>query len=120
MSNLRESFKNAIRGLKLAFREEKNIKIHFAISSLILLLAIVLDIKKIEFIFVLVAIMAVIATEMLNTAIEKLLDMISPDYNSGVGKIKDIAAGSVFVCALIAAVIGLIIFTPYIYKILGR
>jgi len=118
MFNLRESFKNAIRGLKLALREEKNIQFHFAISILVLLLAIFLEVSKVELVLILIAIMAVIATEMINTALEELLDMISPDYNDKVGKIKDIAAGSVLVCALISAVIGLMIFMPYIYKIL--
>lgn len=120
MSNLIKSFKNAIKGLWLAYREERNLKIHFIVSILVLLTAIFLNVTKIELVLILIVIMVVIVMEMLNTAIERLSDLISPDYNNNVGQIKDIAAGSVLVCAVIASVVGLIIFIPYIYERLGR
>lgn len=120
MSNIIRSFKNAIRGLFIAYKEERNLKIHFMISILVLLFAIFFNISNLELTLLLLVIMVVIAMEMLNTALERILDIISPKYNNNVGKIKDVAAGSVLVCAFIAAIIGILIFTPYVYERLGR
>jgi diacylglycerol kinase (ATP) len=55
----------------------------------------------------------VIAAELFNTAIEKLVDLVSPERHPVAGQVKDIAAGAVLICAVAAAIIGLIIFIPY-------
>jgi diacylglycerol kinase (ATP) len=55
----------------------------------------------------------VLAAEGFNTAIERLVDLVSPDYHPIAGDVKDVAAGAVLICAIAAAIIGAIIFTPY-------
>ena len=75
-------------------------------------------ITKTEWLFVVVAIALVIITEMLNTAIEFLVDFVSPEYNELAGKVKDIAAGAVLFAALMAAVIGILVFGPYLLALI--
>ena len=58
----------------------------------------------------------VIAAELFNTAIEKLVDLVSPQQHPVAGQVKDIAAGAVLVCAATAAIIGLIVFIPYLTR----
>lgn len=57
----------------------------------------------------------VIAAELFNSAIEKLVDIVSPEWNPLAGKVKDIAAGAVLVCAIVAGITGLIVFLPHIF-----
>lgn len=74
---------------------------------------IVLGITRTEWIMVVMCIGTVIAAELFNTAIEKLVDLVSPERHPVAGQVKDIAAGAVLICAVAAAIIGLIIFIPY-------
>ena len=57
----------------------------------------------------------VLAAEGFNTAIERLVDLVSPDFHTVAGDVKDVAAGAVLICAIAAAIIGMIIFIPYFY-----
>ena len=57
----------------------------------------------------------VLAAEGFNTAIERLVDLVSPDFHPVAGDVKDVAAGAVLICAIAAAIIGMIIFIPYFY-----
>ncbi len=68
-----------------------------------------------EWVAIILCIGMVLATELINTAIERLVDLISPDRNPIAGQIKDIAAGAVLICAIAAAIVGLIIFIPYLF-----
>jgi len=120
MLGLNRSFKNAFRGIYIALKEERNLKIHLLITFLVLILAYYFNIEKLDFIIILTMIVIVISLELMNTAIERTMDLINPSSNEQVGKIKDIAAGSVLITALVAAVVGFIIFIPYIYESLSR
>jgi len=120
MLGLNRSFKNALRGICIALKEERNLKIHLLITFLVLILAYYFNIEKLDFIIILTMIVIVISLELMNTAIERTMDLINPSSNEQVGKIKDIAAGSVLITALVAAVVGFIIFIPYIYESLSR
>ena len=79
----------------------------------VIIAGIVLGITRTEWIMVVMCIGTVIAAELFNTAIEKLVDLVSPERHPVAGRVKDIAAGAVLVCAVAAAIIGLIIFIPY-------
>jgi diacylglycerol kinase (ATP) len=68
--------------------------------------------------FQLFAIGLVLSVEGMNTAIEKIADFIHPDYHQKIGFIKDIAAGAVFFAAVIAIIIGLLIYYPYVYNLI--
>ena len=79
----------------------------------VIIAGIVLGITRTEWIMVVMCIGTVIAAELFNTAIEKLVDLVSPERHPVAGQVKDIAAGAVLICAVAAAIIGLIIFIPY-------
>jgi diacylglycerol kinase (ATP) len=107
-----KSFGYAIRGIRYVFGTEANMKIHIAISILVIICGIVFAISLTEWIFCLLCIGMVVAAEMLNTAIENVVDLASPEQHPLAGKAKDIAAGAVLICAIISVVIGLLIFIP--------
>ena len=79
----------------------------------VIIAGIVLGITRTEWIMVVMCIGTVISAELFNTAIEKLVDLVSPERHPVAGRVKDIAAGAVLICAVAAAIIGLIIFIPY-------
>src|SRR5699024_12017447 len=72
-----------------------------------------LEITRTEWLVILLCFAMVLAAEAFNTAIERLVNLVSPDYHPVAGDVKDIAAGAVLICAIFAAIIGLIIFVPY-------
>ena len=111
-----QSFRCAIKGIMLMFREEQNAIIHLMIAIVAILAGIILNISVLEWGMIAFAIGFVLAAEAVNTAIERLVDMISPNYHEMARKIKDLAAGAVLLAALTAIIIGLIIFIP---KIVG-
>ena len=109
-----KSFVYAYEGLTWFFRREHNAWIHAFITLAVLLASLIFKISKLEFIAVLIAIALVLVAEMCNTAIEKIMDHLSPAQNPAVKAIKDIAAAAVLLAAIIAAIIGLLIFIPKI------
>ena len=74
-------------------------------------------ITKAEWLAVIICIGMVITAEPFNSAIERLVDMVSPQWQSIAGEVKDIAAGAVLVTAIAAAIVGLIVFVPYLLNI---
>ena len=113
-NKLINSFKYAIRGIKSALKSEQNMKVHFIIMELVILMAIILNIRTFEWLIILICFMSVISSELFNTAIEKCVDLASPKFNELAKLAKDIAAGAVLVTAFFSALIGLIIFLPKI------
>ncbi|MCO4291340.1 diacylglycerol kinase family protein [Solitalea sp. MAHUQ-68] len=111
---LLKSFKYAFNGLKVGFSTEINLKIHLAIAVCVLFGGFIYELNSIEWIVILLCIAQVIGLELINTAIEKLADRVSAETDPKIGLLKDIAAGGVLFSALIAVVIGLIIFLPKI------
>ena len=117
--NLRmKSFANAWRGTKIAIKLEVNLRIHLAIALLVVLAGAFLQISTTEWLVVWLCVGAVVVAELMNTAIEKLVDMVSPQYNQQAGLVKDVAAGAVLVCTMVAAVAGLIIFIPKVWQLI--
>lgn len=111
------SFKYAVQGLISSFKTEKNMKIHILIMFLVILAGWWLKISKIEWIVCIILFGIVISAELVNTAIETIVDMITPYRNKEAKLAKDIAAASVLVVAISAAVVGLMIFVPKICEI---
>jgi diacylglycerol kinase len=111
-NNLSKSFKNAFIGLINAFIKERNMKIHFLIMVLVISFGFIFNISKYEWYVCLILFGLVISTELINTAIENIVDMITKEYSEKAKYIKDISAGAVLINAIIAAIIGLIIFIP--------
>jgi diacylglycerol kinase len=113
-----KSFAYAWNGIRSCFDSEPNFRIHSVLAIFVLILSIVLNISAIEWIAVGFCIAFVITMEMLNTAIEKLCDVVHQDLHPGIKKVKDIAAGAVLVSAIFSAVTGLVIFLPKIIVLL--
>lgn len=112
------SFKYAFSGIKTCIYKERNIKIHISIMFLVIISGMVLDINIYEWLVCLVLFGAVISAEMINTAIETVVDMITLKNDPLAKQAKDISAGAVLVLAIFSSLIGLIIFLPKIIKIL--
>jgi diacylglycerol kinase (ATP) len=110
------SFAFAISGILLALKTQANMRIHVAISVAVIAAAIYFQLAKADWLWLIVSIMIVLSAELLNSAFEFVCDVISPQHNASVARAKDIAAGAVLVVALGAALIGLLVFWPYIYR----
>jgi diacylglycerol kinase len=108
------SFAFAWNGIRICFVTEQNFRIHILLTIIAVVFAIVFNISAIEWIAIGFCIAFVIAMEMLNTAIEKLCDVVHKDIHPGIKKVKDIAAGAVLVSAIFSLITGLIIFLPKI------
>jgi diacylglycerol kinase (ATP) len=106
------SFGYAGRGIGLVFGSEPNMKIHLIFAILVIICGFIFSISLLEWMFCLLSFGLVIGAEMINTAIENLVNLVSPDHHVLAGKVKDIAAGAVLICAIISAIIGLLIFVP--------
>ena len=107
------SFGYAWKGIQSCVGKEQNLSFHLIAAMAVIIAGIVLGITRNEWIMVVMCIGTGIAAELFNTAIEKLVDLVSPDRHPVAGQVKDIAAGAVLICAVAAAIIGLIIFIPY-------
>lgn len=108
------SIKNALRGLLYVVLNENNIIIHLALSVAVMLMGFYFEISATEWCLLLFAIGLVLCFEILNTAVERVADLYTEHYNKLIGHIKDMAAGGVLLAAIIASLIGLIIFIPKI------
>ena len=109
------SFKYAGIGIFTAFKEERNMKFHVLAMLLVIILGFVFHIEIIEWIICIVLFAGVIAGEMINTAIENVVDMITQEKNEKAKIVKDVAAGGVLIWAIGAAIIGFLIFIPKIF-----
>jgi diacylglycerol kinase (ATP) len=108
------SFKFAICGLRDMFASQHNARIHLAAAFLVIIVGLLLDISKTEWLLVFFAMGLVLCAETFNTAVECLVDLVSPEKNKKAKRIKDTAAGAVLIAAITAAAIGLFIFLPKI------
>lgn len=108
------SFIYALEGIKSVFRTEKNAMVHSAISIMAIVCGFFFKISKTDWLVVLLCIGMVFTAEIFNTAVEHLVDLVSPGKNEKAGMIKDISAGAVFMAAIISAIAGLIIFVPHL------
>lgn len=107
------SFRYALDGIIAALKEEPNLKFHFLVGLLVILLSFILNISKSDWIIIIILIGLVISVELTNTAIEAVVDHFTNDNHPGAKLAKDISAGAVLVSALTAAVVGILIFLPY-------
>ncbi len=107
-------FVYAFNGLLYAFRTQINFRFHVLAALSAVILGIALGISASEWIWICSAILVVLIVELLNTAIEVLVDLVSPEYHPKAGIIKDVSAGAVLLTAVFAALVGLFIFVPKI------
>ena len=108
------SFVYAFNGLRILIREEHNSRIHLFITGCVAVAGWLLKISSIEWITILLCIGLVIALELVNSAIENLANYVSPEKRAIIKKTKDLSAGAVLIGAIIAAIVGVVIFLPKI------
>lgn len=115
---LMESFKNAFAGLKHTLKTQRNMRIHFIIAILALLLSVFLKISRTELLMVFFSIFLVISMELFNTAVEIIIDMISSEYNIRAKIVKNVSAAAVLVAAFNAVIVAYLVFLDKLIQIL--
>ncbi|HPO64729.1 MAG: diacylglycerol kinase family protein [Bacteroidales bacterium] len=111
-----KSFGYAFRGIGLFFKSETHAKIHLIAAILVIGMGFYFGLQAWEWSLIIFAIGLVLVAEIFNTAVEKLTDKIWAEQNPQAAFIKDIAAGGVLIAAIAAAIIGIIVFVPYIFR----
>ena len=110
------SFKYAFEGLVVALKEEPNLKFHFLAGLVVLILSFILKISKGDWMIIIFLTGFVLVIELTNTAIEAVVDHLIQNQHPGAKLAKDISAGAVLIAALTSAIIGIMIFLPYINR----
>lgn len=105
----------AFKGALYLIKTEASIKIQFAIAILLTIAGFYFEISKTEWLFQIAFIGLVMSLEGVNTAIEYIADFIHPDLHASIGRIKDIAAGAVFIAATASVIAGLVIYLPKLF-----
>ncbi len=108
------SFGFAGRGIYSFLRTEHNAWLHFAATGIVAAAGMAVHLSGSEWIAILFAVAIVWIAEMFNTCLERLMDHLSPDYSEPVKFIKDVSAGAVLIAAIVAAIVGLLVFIPHL------
>lgn len=108
--SLLERFNHAVSGIIIAFSTERNFKIHYGIAIFVILLSLFFDFSRTEFLLLLFSVSLVIVSEMINTAIERTIDLITKDYHPLARLVKDVSAGAVLISAINSIVVGYLLF----------
>lgn len=111
------SFRYAWQGIRQCVGREQNLSFHLIVTVLVIGAGFAFGITTGEWTAICLCIGLVVSAELFNTAIERLVNLVSPQRHPLAGQVKDIAAGAVLVCALAAIAVGLIIFVPYLTRI---
>ena len=117
--NIIKAFNAAIEGVIYTFKHERNMKIHYVIAVVVLLISLFLDLSRVEKMILLLSISLVIVSEMFNTAVEKTVDLVTSEYHELAKIAKDVAAGAVLVVSLNAVAVGYIIFYDKLTELSG-
>lgn len=117
IKRLFKSFAYASRGLVKIFREEQNLRIQTAIAAGVIMAAWYFKVSRIEWSVLILTITMVVLMETVNTAVELITDVLKPRINGYVKTIKDVMAAAVVISSIAAAVVGVIIFWPYLWAL---
>jgi diacylglycerol kinase len=107
-----KSFRIALEGIKYVLITQQNARVHAVITLAVFLFAFILRINRVELVSLLLAIGLVWTAEIFNTAMEVMVDVVSPEHSQGAKIIKDISAGAVLICAIISILVGILTFGP--------
>lgn len=110
------SFKNAFNGINWAFTTQPNFKVHLSLSFLVIILGMIYKISYIEVTILMLVIVMGLVTEMVNTSIEAMTDLISTEWKKEAKIAKDVSAGMMLLIALGAIFIASLIFIPKMLK----
>lgn len=115
-----QSFGFAFAGLRYAWRTQRNLRIHAAITAAVVALAALLRFDPLRWAVLILTIAMVWAAELLNTALEAAVDLASPSLHPMARVAKDVSAGMVLLCAIAAALVGLALFGPPLWALTAR
>ena len=118
LQKLFQSFKNAFRGLKYVLKNEQNFQLEVLIAVFIIVLMFIFNIRDWQKVALFLVIFAVLVIELINTILERVVDILKPRVHPYAHLIKDIMAAAVLIASIGAIVIGIIIFYPYIKELL--
>ncbi len=114
MKNFFKSFIYALKGLWAATADQRNLKVQLVVAVIVVIAGFYFSITGVEWCIILICIALVMGLELVNTAIENLVDLVTIERHPLAGKIKDIAAGAVLAVSVISLIIGLIVFRKYV------
>lgn len=117
IKKLIKSFKFAVEGINYALNSDQNLIIHFIAALFVIVLSLLLRVSPFEMGILGVTILVVISAEMINSALEKVVDLVTREHRLEAKIAKDISAGMVLLTAFGSFIIGVLIFTPYIVKL---
>ncbi|MCF8010454.1 MAG: diacylglycerol kinase family protein [Clostridiales bacterium] len=114
MTKRNVGFIYAVKGILHALKTQSNLRIQFIIAVIIILAANMFGVTVPELLWILLAVFLVLITELVNTAVENLADIVSPRYHPLVKAAKDTAAGAVLLAAIFSLVVAFFVFRSYI------
>ncbi|MBQ9058371.1 MAG: diacylglycerol kinase family protein [Atopobiaceae bacterium] len=106
----KRTFGFAIQGFRMALRTERNIRVMLGAAAFIVALGLIVQLDLMSWAVILLCCGAVLMAELMNTAIETIVDLVSPEYHHMAGRAKDIAAAAVWTLSVFVAVVGIIVF----------
>jgi undecaprenol kinase len=118
-TNFIESMGHAIEGIKYATNHEKNFRIEILFAIAVTIASYILSVSLLEWAILVLVIGMVLALEMVNTSIERCVDLVTKDYRELAKNAKDVAAGAVLIMSAFSVIIGILIFLPKILELLG-
>lgn len=111
-----KKFKDAFNGLKLAFKQDFSFKLMLIIAFIVILLAFIFKFNKYEMALVLMSCSLVLGLELINSSIEELANIIQPQYDLRIKKVKDLAAAGVLVASILSGIIGIVLLMNKIWR----
>ena len=112
------SFKHALRGMRICFATERSFRLQVAIGLAVISLSLALPLVAWQRVIVWFVVMVVLVLELVNSSVERMVDLVKPRLSECAGDIKDIMAGAVLVASFFAVLIGLMIFLPFFVFVL--
>ena len=116
MKRFGRSITHAVKGIYYTFRNERNFQAEIAIAGGVMLCMLWLPLTRQEQMILIIAIVLVLVLELINTAIERVMDILKPRVHPYARVVKDVTAGAVFIASFGALLLGVIIFLPYLLQ----
>lgn len=113
---IHKSFLNAFRGVFMMIKTERNFQVELFIFLINLFFIFYFRLNNTDAALVFIVSFAVLSAEIFNTAVEKICDIIQPDFDKRIGFIKDIAAGAVVLTAIAAVIVGILVYWKYVFS----
>ncbi len=118
--NLLKSFQFAINGIRSTWKRERNFRIHCWISAVVLMLSIWLQLDPVQWCMILFCIGSVFSMELINTSIESMVDLVSPEHSELARIAKDSSAGAVLCVTIMSVIVGCIVLIPLLIETFSR